>query len=231
MIKKCIRCETEFVTKKSHFARRKYCSRACCDLGKVGKKHTTEHKKKITQSLMGRKVSKETRGKISRGRMGHSWNKGAVWPFAAKQKLSATLKRLYASGAMQSHQRGKPLTPEHKQKLREKNIGEKSPKWKGGRTKLRDHIENHFFYKNWRRSVFQRDDYTCQVCKQRGGTLNADHIFPFSKILDKYNIKSVEDAEACDFLWDLNNGRTLCRPCHKETPTWGNRSLRQKDAV
>ena len=50
---------------------------------------------------------------------------------------------------------------------------------------------------------------------------DADHIYPFSKILDDYNIISIEEAISCEKLWDINNGRCLCRDCHKKTDTWG----------
>ena len=50
---------------------------------------------------------------------------------------------------------------------------------------------------------------------------DADHIYPFSKILDDYNITSIEEAISCEKLWDIENGRTLCRDCHKQTDTYG----------
>lgn len=51
--------------------------------------------------------------------------------------------------------------------------------------------------------------YRCtkQFCKQRGGIkLHADHIKPF--------------AFYPNFRFDLNNGRTLCKPCHQTTDTY-----------
>lgn len=57
-------------------------------------------------------------------------------------------------------------------------------------------------YKEWVRSVFERDDFTCQKCKKRGnGELNAHHIFNFS--------------EHKDLRTDLDNGITLCKDCHQ----------------
>ena len=50
---------------------------------------------------------------------------------------------------------------------------------------------------------------------------DADHIYPFSKIIDDFNITSIEEAISCEKLWDIDNGRTLCRDCHKKTDTWG----------
>ncbi len=57
--------------------------------------------------------------------------------------------------------------------------------------------------KSWRIAVFERDDYTCQICKVRGNYLEADHIKPF--------------AYFPELRYDLTNGRTLCRPCHDTT--------------
>ena len=62
----------------------------------------------------------------------------------------------------------------------------------------------------WRLEVFKRDDYTCQICGQRGGKLNADHIKSYHAHID--------------IRWDLDNGRTLCIKCHKQTPTYGKNS-------
>lgn len=62
-------------------------------------------------------------------------------------------------------------------------------------------------YRDWRKAVFERDGYTCQSCGTVGGTLNADHIKPFSKFPN--------------LRLELSNGRTLCIPCHKETDTFG----------
>lgn len=56
-------------------------------------------------------------------------------------------------------------------------------------------------YTEWRTKVFERDDYICQDCEKRGGTLNAHHLKLFSKF------KSLR--------FKLNNGITLCEPCHR----------------
>lgn len=55
----------------------------------------------------------------------------------------------------------------------------------------------------WRKSVFERDNYTCQVCNVRGTYLEADHIKPW--------------AYFPELRFELSNGRTLCRPCHDKT--------------
>lgn len=109
---------------------------------------------------------------------------------------------------------------------RPNQTGEKNHFWKGGKTKLSSKIRNSVEYKIWRKQIFERDSYTCQICNRRNKKgdkviIDADHIYPFSKILDDFNITSIEEAVSCEKLWDIENGRTLCRECHKKTDTYG----------
>lgn len=101
--------------------------------------------------------------------------------------------------------------------------GGNNPSWKGGRIKLKERIRNTGKYKKWRSGVFERDDYKCVLCGNTG-RLNADH-YPLSmmKIMDDFKIETMEDIYNCDILWSLDNGRTLCVRCHRNTPTYLNR--------
>jgi len=99
--------------------------------------------------------------------------------------------------------------------------GEDAGHWKGGITPLTHQIRNSFRYLQWRSDVFTRDDFTCQLCGVRGVYLEADHYLKqFAILLKEYDIKSLEEALACEELWNINNGRTLCKTCHKETDTY-----------
>ncbi len=60
---------------------------------------------------------------------------------------------------------------------------------------------NNAEYKEWRKLVFERDDYTCQRCGKRGGKLNAHHIERFRNCVERRT--------------DVSNGVTLCEDCHK----------------
>jgi hypothetical protein len=104
--------------------------------------------------------------------------------------------------------------------------GNLHPNWQGGKTKLSFVIRNTSEYRVWRILVFKRDKYTCVLCgdKNRVGhkiIIDADHIYPYSKIIEDFGIKTVEDAISCPALWSIDNGRCLCRDCHKKTETWG----------
>lgn len=72
------------------------------------------------------------------------------------------------------------------------------PPWRRSDKEQRNTVE----YRVWRTKVFERDDYTCQDCEQRGGELNAHHIKPFAKYKD--------------LRFEVSNGVTLCIDCHKE---------------
>jgi len=99
--------------------------------------------------------------------------------------------------------------------------GPKQWNWKGGISflgkKLDKQIRKIKKYINWRENIYKRNNYICKNCQKRGGKLNADHFpIPFSMIMKNYNIKNLEEALNCKALWDVNNGRTLCEPCHLE---------------
>lgn len=91
-------------------------------------------------------------------------------------------------------------------------VGSTHPRWIADRTKIktRSRYENY----EWKKAVFIRDDYTCQSCGIRGGGLQADHIKPYSLFPEE--------------RWNLDNGRTLCVPCHKLTPTYA-RTFKRKE--
>jgi predicted DNA-binding protein YlxM (UPF0122 family) len=107
-----------------------------------------------------------------------------------------------------------------------KSSGNKNHNWKGGRTKLIFSIRSLPEYSIWRTKIFRRDDWTCSICKRKRIVgdrviLQADHITPLWKIIEKNHIKNIQEAISCKELWDEENGRTLCKECHKKTETYG----------
>ena len=78
-----------------------------------------------------------------------------------------------------------------------------------GKSSLMQKIKASKKWKIWRETIFKRDNYTCQFCKRKGGELHPDHIKP--------------KALYPELIFDINNGRTLCKDCHIKTPTYGKR--------
>lgn len=105
-------------------------------------------------------------------------------------------------------------------------MGDKNPNWTGGTTELKSKIRTSLEYKIWRNKVFERDEFICQECgDKRGGNLEADHILPLAVIMKEKNIQSFEEALSCIEIWNVDNGKTLCKDCHKKTETWGFKTL------
>jgi hypothetical protein len=95
--------------------------------------------------------------------------------------------------------------------------GELNGNWKGGISKLNNSLQSSFKYRQWRSDIFSRDNFTCQDCGDKtSGNLEAHHLKSKSLILQEYEITTLEQSFACDELWNLNNGITLCVFCHRQ---------------
>lgn len=193
----CQQCENDFfvIPSKIKQGRGKFCSVMC----------RAEYKKGKPSGRMsgGWKLSEETRKKMS---------------------ISRTREKNYFFG--------KKLTKEHREKLRKAkigthrseetkikiglaNTGERSTFWRGGKMKYYEvniQIRKSSEYNQWRNAVFIRDHYHCTACGLKSGNgkavfLEADHIKPFA-IFPKLRFV-------------LDNGKTLCKECHKNTDTYG----------
>lgn len=84
--------------------------------------------------------------------------------------------------------------------------GEKNWLWNGGSSRAYKTGYNSVEYKRWRKSVFERDNYICQDCGQCGGYLTAHHIRSF--------------AHYPKLRFEVDNGKTLCEPCHAKTDNY-----------
>lgn len=174
--------------------KRKYCNRNC---------------KNAHQKFLGIKPPSRE-GEIP-------WNRGKKLP-------------QYAGKNSQSWKGGKPKCPECGKQLARReskyctpcwaklfSSGKKSNLWKGGLSKLtktkRQLDMQTGKYQTWRRIIFNRDDYICQICGERGGKLRANHI---KKYVDYPMLRT-----------NTNNGITICKRCdnlwvlHHE-PEWEN---------
>lgn len=196
-----------------------------------GKKSSDKTKELISKNhsrhMLGKKHSKETLEKISKARKGK--NLGHKFYGDEKSWFQKGHPKL---GGFVKGDKHKPETIERirikKKGSRCPNPGSKSNLWKGGITPIMRYLRTYSKYLQWRIDVFKRDNYTCVFCgdrnyEGRGKTLvlNADHIRPLYLILADNEITDIANALKCKELWDIDNGRTLCRPCHQTTKTWG----------
>lgn len=80
---------------------------------------------------------------------------------------------------------------------------EKHWNWQGGKTLENKLLRKRIEFDLWRTAIFERDDYTCQLCGKRGGKIQAHHIKSW--------------ARYPELRFDTKNGITLCIDCHKST--------------
>ena len=143
----------------------------------------------------GIKLSDEQKAKISASLKGIKRPNISALLSGKKQKEEVVSKRLASRIGYQ-----------HSEATRRK-IGISNKKDGNFLTTENERIRSGIDYKIWRHAVFTRDNWTCQICFNRGGKLNADHIKPF--------------ALYPELRLAIDNGRTLCKDCHKNTPTYG----------
>jgi len=181
----------------------------------MGRKHTPESIQKMRKAAIGRKLSLETRTKISASLIGKpSRNAGHKWTDEHREKMveanSGSKNPMY--GRIQSEEtrlkisekaKGRVPSLEARKKMSVKakinNHQENHWNWKGGITKS-ERAERKKFSETISPIVLKRDNYTCQVCEVIGGVLHADHIKSWS--------------EYPELRFELSNCRTLCRSCH-----------------
>ena len=188
-------------------------------------KRTLDIKKKISESNKGKppwnKGKKGLQVAWNKGKKGVQtpWNKGkklSSWSLERRKNFRESIKRKYPNGKPKCELCSKQLYKYRIKKCRDcfnkVNYGTNSPNWKGGITSNNEKIRKSLEYRTWRETILQRDNWTCTLCGQRGGKLNADHIKRF--------------ADFPELRFAVDNGRTLCAGCHKNTDTWGNKKQR-----
>lgn len=156
----------------------------------VGRKHSKATKEKQRQAQIknptrfwsGKKRSEETKLKISKKKKGVKLSKETVKKMC-NNRVGMT---------------GKKHTEEAKRKNREAHLGEKSSNWQGG---ISFEPYNTDWTKTLKRSIRERDKYTCQICSKQ----QEDRAFHVHHI-DYNKLNS-----------NPNNLITLCSNCHMKT--------------
>ncbi|MHA2040165.1 MAG: hypothetical protein ACW98X_27510 [Promethearchaeota archaeon] len=212
---------------KKHF-----CDKKCHDIylkemGPRGNNHPNYKKQKIKCSNCGddlyrtpydisqhdnfycnRRCMGEHRKKFLSGENHPSWKGGCVTVVCATCNKNFEIKRhaLNENNFCCQKCLGQWLSKNHS--------GENSWLWQGGKNDLQNTIRKSTKMKEWVRSIFERDDFTCKKCNDGSNNLNAHHLKSLAQILRDNNISTIEEALVCDELWDLKNGETVCYDCH-----------------
>jgi hypothetical protein len=154
---------------------------------------------KLHAAAKGKHHTVESKDRIRRALMGNKNSLGCSHSLATRKKISEAMC-------------GRPAPWMRRR-------GKDAANWQGGITManhgLRKAVAKTEEYQVWRQSVFARDGFKCRKCGA-AGYLHAHHKKAFSKIIRAHNVESVEQAIACQELWDIANGTTLCKDCHKE---------------
>lgn len=152
---------------------------------RIGYKHSEETRKKLSESLIGKKTGRIPKSAFKKGNK--PWNTGKKRPKFSDETL---------------------------RKMGDSHRGSKCHLWKGGINPINNTIRKSLEYKLWRKSIFERDNYTCIWCGYKSNTkingksdICADHIKPFSIYPE--------------LRFAIDNGRTLCIKCHQKTDTYG----------
>jgi 5-methylcytosine-specific restriction endonuclease McrA len=159
---------------------------------------------------------------------GHKINLGRIFTEKHKQNLKLTrAKQVFSlesikkrNEAMSKTSKGKHYSIKTEFKKGQCS-GKNNSAWKGGLTPILTKIRQSSIYKLWRQDVFIRDDFTCKECDKKGGELEAHHRKPFYKLIEEVKtylplLNLYDGAMLYTPLWDLDNGITLCKKCHKE---------------
>jgi hypothetical protein len=172
---------------------------------KISEHQCIDHEYMKDPSLVKRKMESKSRS-LKEGR----WIPAKPWlgknrSEVTKKKISDTKKKQYESGEIVPYaKKGMVLnTGRTWFKPKDERItGINNHNWKGGISPDIKKRWSSIEYRKWRKYIYERDNYTCQICEQSGGKLNAHHIKP---------IKSNPE-----FIFNIDNGVTLCETCHRQ---------------
>ena len=81
--------------------------------------------------------------------------------------------------------------------------GEKNGNWRGGRSSEYNKVRASLEWAQWRKKVFERDNYTCVLCRIQKGMLHPHHVVPW--------------RISHGLVFEVSNGITLCDSCHMMT--------------
>lgn len=133
------------------------------------------------------------------------------WSLAKAVSCSRSCATKYVINTKGHPLKGKPVSAYTRERMRQAKVGirgENHWNYRGGKGTIRHRLMGQDEYIQWRKAIFQRDNYTCLWCGVSGNKayLHADHIKPWAKYPE--------------LRYDVTNGRTLCIDCHEKTDTF-----------
>lgn len=114
--------------------------------------------------------------------------------------------------ASASHKKWCAENPDRVAERSIKRRGENAYNWNGGSSRLNVTVRSLYENRKWMNAVKARDGQ-CLRCGLTDN-LEAHHIVELADLIETHGVKTAEDARNTPELWDLENGETLCRPCH-----------------
>jgi len=200
----CAVCGIGFWVKPSHRDKRKTCSRQCAaSLAKVSGKYAGSNNPAFGKSY-GRFSVREHISLIC-NYCGNDFERLAKLrrregTFCSKSCAMASVGKRDKSGEKNPNYGNGAIL-----------IGSANPNWRGGKTSAARCFRASSSYKKWRKSVLFRDNFKCVWCGS-------------DKKLEVDHIKSIKTYPRLALT--IKNGRTLCKPCHASTESYGRPSTK-----
>lgn len=145
-----------------------------------------------------------------------SWNKGLPReqqprynkPISdyQKQVLSDNVKGLGFVKGQQAWNKGKKVSEELRIKMSLAQT--KDDLFTGFYSDKNHRLRTSKRWVSWRKQVYERDDYTCKKCSDKGVELHPHH---------KISVKDCIKHDNLELVYDVDNGVTLCKSCHNKT--------------
>lgn len=106
---------------------------------------------------------------------------------------------------------------------RSKNqFGKNNPNWKGGIKSIYDRFRGLLRYWSWHNDILIRDENKCVNCNSIEN-LEVHHKTTLKTLVVRYSIEKNKDIKdftendlLSDYFYDIANGVTYCKKCHKD---------------
>ena len=201
----CANCRKEFYIKKPSEANRP--NRKCCSRGCATTLRNLKRYEGIGLTKVCKECGKSFFAKYAGERKKRFCDKSCHRAWRNKHIPQNENQRKMSGERARKRFLGRKVPREQVLKQAKTISGSGHWNWQGGKSGWNILMRSNLKYKEWRKAVFERDHYICQICGKKGNDdLNADHILPLSLCPEK--------------AYDISNGRTLCESCHKNTPTF-----------